>query len=154
MNRRPLLALIPLALVAGCATPPKQGLVVSVAGVEAVPSGGSELRATVTLRIQNPNDRGLSFGGASVQLSLRGEVVGSGVTASGGNVPRFGEALLPVTVTVTRIAALKQALGLYGADDRRLTYKISGTLATEATGAKPMTFESVVELAFPGISRM
>jgi LEA14-like dessication related protein len=153
MNRRSLLAAVPALLLGACASPPKQGLVVSVAGVEAVPSGSSELRARVTLRIQNPNDGDVAYGGARLDLSLRGEVIGTGVTSTGGSLPRLGETLVPVTVTVTRVTAVRQAMGLYGAEDRRLTYKIAGSLASAGGGAKPVAFESLVELAFPGATR-
>lgn len=157
MNRRPLLGCLPLALallLGACATPPSQGLIVSVAQVEVLPSAGSELRATVTLRLQNPNDSAVKFSGATVELGLRGQTIGSGVSSAGGRVPRLGETTLPVVVTVTQVNAVKQALGLYGSDDRRLSYRITGTLSAAGMLKERLAFESVVELAFPGASRL
>jgi len=156
MKRRSLLSLTaatPALLLAACASTPTRGLTVSVAQVDVLPSAGSELRATVTLRIQNPNDSALRFDGATVDMALRGQTIGSGVTNTGGRVPGLGETLLPVTVTVTAVSAVRQAVGLYGADDRRLSYKISGALASSGMGAQRIAFEGMAELAFPGLAQ-
>jgi len=109
---KPLPALSPLAwlaalavlllALAGCETMPnRDALRVSVVGVEPGKSEGLELRFVVKLRVQNPNDTGVDFDGVAVDLELNGKNLGSGVSDQKGSVPRFGEALISVPVTVS-----------------------------------------------------
>lgn len=152
-NRRHLLVLAP-AVFAGCAAlpggdPPR----VSVAGVEPLAGEGLELRFVVKLRIQNPNDAPLDYNGVFVELDLRGQPFGAGISDATGRVPRFGEAVIGVPVTVSALDAARQVLGVVGGSvDRPVAYALRGKLAGPAFGGT--RFESQGEIAWPSANRL
>ena len=99
-------------------------------GVEPLQGEGLELRMLVKLRIQNPNDLPLDFNGVSVTMNVQGKRFATGVSDVGGSVPRFGEAIVnvPVSVSIFRIA--RQAVGVMTNEYRgKLTYDMEGKLA-------------------------
>jgi LEA14-like dessication related protein len=73
-----------------------------VAGVEPIPGEGLEMRFNVKLRIQNPNDAPIEYNGVSLELDLNGQSFASGVSDQSGTVPRFGETVIDVPLTVPR----------------------------------------------------
>ena len=114
MNRRHLitLGLAPVVL-AGCATvAPREPLQVSLVDVSGLPGEGLELRLAVKLRVQNPNEAALDYDGVSLQLEVAGRPLASGVSDARGSVPRFGEVVITVPVTVPATSLLRQAWGL------------------------------------------
>jgi LEA14-like dessication related protein len=113
MNRRHLIALgLAPAALAGCATlAPREPLQVSLVDVSGLPGEGLELRLAVRLRVQNPNETVLDYDGVSLQLDVAGRPLASGVSNARGSVPRFGEALITVPVTVPATSLLRQAWG-------------------------------------------
>src|SRR5512137_2444309 len=89
-------------LAAGCASLPKHDpLQVTVAGIESLPGEGMELRLLVKLRVLNPNDAPVDFDGVALNLDVQGKRFASGVSDEVGSVPRFGEAVVQVPVTVS-----------------------------------------------------
>ena len=121
------LAAMPLALLVGCATP-RTPLQVNVASVERIDGASMELRFMARLRVQNANDSAIEYSGAAVELQLRGKTIGTGVTSGSGSVPRFGEVMLDIPVTVSALGEVRQAIGLYGAPDRKLDVVLKGRL--------------------------
>ena len=84
----------------------------------------------VKLRIQNPNDLPLDYNGVSVQMDVLGKLFATGVSDAVGSVPRFGEAVVkvPVSISVFRIA--RQAVDLMSDEYRgKLAYEMTGRLA-------------------------
>lgn len=148
-----LLALVLALALGACAGLARQEPVrVAVAGVEPLPGEGLELRFLVKLRLQNPNDQPLDFNGAFVELDVRGEPFASGVSNAGGSVPRYGEAVLAVPVSVSALHAVRQAIGAIGsAEPMRLDYELRGKLA--GPGFADMRFETQGELAWPDAVR-
>ena len=136
-------------LSAGCAS--LQGrapIQVIVAGVEPLQGEGLELRMLVKLRIQNPNDLPLDFNGVSVELDVQGKRFATGVSDAAGSVPRFGEAIVdvPVSISVFRIA--RQAIGVMTNEYRgKLAYEMTGKLAGPAFNS--VRFQSKGELTLP-----
>jgi len=149
-SRRSLLGLSALALLplAGCATlGQRDALRVHVAGVEALPGEGLELRILVKLRVQNPNDSAIAFDGVALDLELNGKSFASGVSDQKGEVPRFGETLLNVPLTVSAFAAVRQALGLGDAAERgELPYVLSGKLAGGLFGTVRFSDKGLLKL--------
>jgi LEA14-like dessication related protein len=145
--RRWLLASVLLA-VAGCAallgTDPLQ---VSLAGVESLPGEGLEMRMAVKLRIQNPNDAPVNYDGVALTLELRGLDFASGVSDAQGTVPRFGETVVVVPVTVSAFAMAKQAYTFAMGDRSKVTFVARGKLAGSGFGG--MRFESKGEFDLP-----
>ena len=103
--------------LAACATlTGREPVVVDVVGVEPLASQGMEGRFLVKLRVQNPNTEPVAFDGVSITLDVRGSRLASGVSDVSGSVPRFGETVLAVPVTVPISAMVAQALGLATGD--------------------------------------
>ena len=150
--RSPLFWLAALAVVllalAGCETlPNRDALRVSVVGVEPGKSEGLELRFVVRLRVQNPNDAGVDFDGVAVDLELNGKNLGSGVSDQKGSVPRFGEALISVPVTVSAFSVARQVLGFTDAKDRgEVPYAVSGKLAGGVFGSVRFSHSGTLRL--------
>jgi len=126
-----LLVLLMLALVAGCSSLVHlEPVRVSVVGIEPLPHEELEARFTVKLRVQNPNETAIHFDGVFIDLELENRSFGSGVSDQKGTVPRFGEALISVPVTVPFTAVARQLLGLASnkAPLDRLNYRLRGRL--------------------------
>lgn len=151
MNRRALLVLLAIGMLVsgGCASLQRpEPVQVIVAGVEPLQGEALELRMLVKLRIQNPNDMPLDFNGVSVELDVQGKRFATGVSDAVGSVPRFGETIIgvPVSISVFRIA--RQAFGVMSSEFRgKLEYEMSGRLAGPAF--KPVSFKSKGELTLP-----
>jgi LEA14-like dessication related protein len=157
MNRRMLWRSIGAAcagwMLAGCAMlAPPQPPRVNVVGIDALPGEGMELRMALTLRLQNPNDVPLDFDGISLELDVRGSSFASGVSAVSGSVPRFGESLVTVPVSVSALTAVRQAIGLANslakAPRPMVDYALRGRLS--GTGFGGLRFESKGEIELPG----
>ncbi len=124
------------ALLGGCAgmtgaEAPK----VSVAGIAPLPSEGMALRFTVRLRVQNPGDATLEIDGVALDLAVRGLGLASGVSPVKVSVPRFGETVIDVPVTVSATAVLRQAWSLAGAREvRKIGFELTGRLAAGPFG--------------------
>ncbi|HEX6572956.1 MAG TPA: LEA type 2 family protein [Steroidobacteraceae bacterium] len=124
-----LLAMV--ALLNACASMPSPDpLTVTVAGIEALPGEGMELRLLVKLRVQNPNDTPVEFDGVALNLDVQGRAFASGVSAETGVVPRFGETIVSVPVTVSMLRMVRQVAGMLdGRDVDKITYAMSGKLS-------------------------
>jgi LEA14-like dessication related protein len=151
MNRRLLLPWILLAgLVAGCATlPERDPPQITVAGVEPLQGEGLELRLLVKLRVQNPNDAPIDYNGASVQLQVFGKSFASGVSDAAGTVPRFGESVVSIPVTISMFAIARQAMSAMGTGKvpDRVPYELSGKLSGSLFSS--VRFSSKGELELP-----
>jgi hypothetical protein len=124
---------------------------VSVAGIEPLDSQGLEMRFNVKLRIQNPNEEALNFDGVSVDLQLNGEAFASGVSNQQGTVPRYGETVVSVPLTVPAFTALRQAFSLAGSNTPpgQYPYILRGRLAGGLTGGTRFLDQGVLSL--PGL---
>jgi LEA14-like dessication related protein len=153
MRSRRFVFLVLSALLGGCAAlsggdPPR----VNFAGVESLAGEGMELRLNVKLRVQNPSDVPLEVDGVSLNLDVRGMGFASGVSAVKTRVPRFGEAVISVPVTVPATALLRQAWAF--SNDRemkKIEFEMSGRLGGGVFGGG--RFASKGELDWPPGSR-
>lgn len=150
-TRRHWLLLATGAGLAGCAgLTGAEPLKVSVVNVEALAGEGLEVRMMVKLRVQNPTDKAIEFDGATLDLDLRGMSFASGVSAETGRIPRFGELIVSVPVTISAGAMIRQALSF--ARERnsprvRIDYAARGRLAGGLLGGH--RFESSGQLDWP-----
>lgn len=104
-------------------------LQVMVAGIEPMQGEGLELRMLVKLRVQNPNDAPLAYDGVYLKLDVLDKTFASGVSDAAGSVPRFGEAVIAVPVTVSVLRMVRHALGMLdGKPMEKVTYAMSGKL--------------------------
>src|SRR5215207_4186762 len=145
-SRRVLI--LALGTLAACASlTGREPVIVDVVGVEPLPGQGMEGRFLVKLRVQNPNEAPVEFEGVAVTLDVRGGRLASGVSDVRGTVPRFGETVIAVPVTVPVTAMIRQALGFAAGDPTRLDYRLRGRLAGPGFGG--VRFDSTGELALP-----
>lgn len=154
MNRRHLLLALVALPLAGCAGfGLREPLRVTVAGLEPLPGEGMEARFILKLRVQNPNETALDFDGVAVDLALAGKDFASGVSDQQGRVPRYGETLIAVPVTVPATAIVRQILGIAttGRPPDKLDYRLRGRLG--GTGVGGARFASKGELALPPDAR-
>ena len=121
---------------------------VQVVGVEPIEGEGLELRLLCKLRVQNPNDSPIEFSGVYIDLEVRGSSFATGVSDAAGTVPRFGEVVLSVPVSVSALRVARQAIGLYLSSDRsRIDYVLKGKIGGPTFSA--VRFESKGELTLP-----
>jgi LEA14-like dessication related protein len=133
-------------LLAGCAgLGLREPIQVNLVGIDPLPGEGMEIRMAVKLRVQNPNDVALDFDGVSIALDLRGNSFATGVSAERGSVPRFGETVITVPVSVSALAALRQFIGVATSQEKpSADYALRGRLSS--TGFGGMRFESKGEI--------
>jgi LEA14-like dessication related protein len=126
------MALVAIAalVLAGCASLMRSDpLQVAVAGIEPLQGEGLELRMLVKLRVQNPNDAPLEYDGVYLKLDVLEKTFATGVSDASGTVPRFGEAVIAVPVTVSVLRMVRHALGMLdGQPMEKVTYSLSGKL--------------------------
>jgi LEA14-like dessication related protein len=136
-------------LLGGCASLQRhEPIQVIIAGVEPLQGEGLEMRMLLKLRIQNPNDQPLDFNGVSVRMDVQGKRFATGVSDAVGSVPRFGEALVGVPVSISLFHIARQAVGVMTNGYRdKLAYEVSGELAGAAFDR--VHFKSNGELKLP-----
>ena len=124
---------------------------VNVVNVEPLTGQGLELRFMVKLRVQNPNDAPVEFDGIAIDLDVRGTGFASGVSDQRGTVPRVGELVLSVPVTVSASSVIKQAFSFAvagsGGNRGKLSYELRGKLASSGFGG--LRFASSGEMDLP-----
>jgi LEA14-like dessication related protein len=148
VNRRLTVLLVLLGLTAGCVTLPNSDpLTVDVAGVEPLPGEGLELRLNVRVRIQNPNDAPVEYNGAALSLDLNGRSLASGVSDTVGTVPRYGEAVLTIPVTISAFNMARQVLGFASVrEQNEVRYRVRGKLEGGLFGTRRFSAEGTFQL--------
>jgi hypothetical protein len=136
------------SFIAGCSTlPNRDPLSIDVAGIEPLPGEGLELRLSVRVRIQNPNDTPVEYSGAALNLDLNGRKLASGVSDATGTVPRYGETVLEIPVTISALSMARQVLGFTNAQDQRdVSYSVRGKLEGGVFGTRRFRDEGTFEL--------
>jgi len=155
MTRKLRSSLLAWTIVAGlilgaCAgMPGREPLQVTVADVDSIPSEGLEMRMMVKLRVQNPNDSPVDYDGVYLKLIVSDKTLATGVSDERGSVPRFGESVIAVPVTVSLLRMGVYALGMLGGSiPEKIHYKMEGKLNGPAFGSS--NFQSQGDLMVPG----
>jgi hypothetical protein len=100
-------------LLTGCAGfPGMEAPRVTIVGLERLNGEGFEFRFSVKLRIQNANSTELTYDGVVLDLDVNGRPLASGVSDAKGTIPRFGNEVLSVPVSVHAIGVVRQLLAL------------------------------------------
>ena len=141
MQRSLLLAFAALTLC-GCAMlSQRDPMQVTVAGIEPLKGEGFELRLMVKLRVQNPNDSPLDYDGVYVKVDVQDRTFATGVSDERGSVPRFGEAIVNVPLTISMFRIGRQIMGMRdGESVEQIRYSMSGKLHGSTFGSQ--RFES------------
>lgn len=142
------LMLLCATVLAGCASLPRADpLTVGVASIEPLPGEGLELRLAVTVRVQNPNDVAVEYTGAALSLDLNGRRLATGVSDRVGTVPRYGEAVFTIPVTISAFDMMRQVFGFMEADARgEVRYRVRGKLEGGLFGTRRFTNEGTLQL--------
>ncbi|NQD95429.1 water stress/hypersensitive response domain-containing protein [Pseudomonas sp. CrR25] len=128
--RLPLLAFLACCLAACSSLILHDPLRIDLVGLEPLPGQGLEMRFAAKLRVQNPNDSAIDYHGVALDLEVNGQPLASGVSDQRGQVPRFGETVLSVPLSISAFSALRQAWGAAGYQPGQgLPYALSGKLA-------------------------
>jgi len=127
-----------ILLISGCAAfQPRDPLQVMVVGIEPLPGQGLEMRMNVKLRVQNPNDQALEYNGVALEMQVQGKTFATGVTDAAGSVPRFGETVITVPVTISAFRMARQAMGLLSGDGiDKIEYEMKGKLSSGFSTAR------------------
>ena len=144
-----LLSVVTLFLNSCATLPGREPLRVTVAGIEPLQGQGLEVRMRVKLRIQNPNESAIEYDGVSLKLDLQGQNYASGVSDVRGTIPRFGEAVIEVPVTMSTMRLAMQAYGLMrdGKPPEKLNYKVTGKLGGSAFVSVSFATEGELDLS-------
>lgn len=151
MNFRILLILGLAYILSGCAAfALHDPLRISVAGMEPLEGKGMEARFAVQLRIQNHGDKPLDYDGVALDLDLRGMGFASGVSDQRGTIPRYGETLITVPVTVSAISIIRHIFDFATGDRTRADYRLRGQLGRPGFGGGH-NFDSSGEITLPPV---
>lgn len=143
-----------ISLISGCATlGGRDSPDVRIVGLEPLPSEGLELRFALKMRVLNPNDAPISYDGFSVKLDLDGSGLASGVSDIKGEIPRFGEQVLTIPVSISAFSAVRQFLSRIGEEQTQentitkpISYSLSGKLGGGAGLSNTFRFTTSGEL--------
>lgn len=138
-----------LLLTQGCsALKGRDPLQVTVAGFEPLQGQGMEMRMLVKLRVQNPNDAPVEFNGAALEMNVQGRTFATGVSDVAGTVPRFGESVITVPVTISAFRMLGQAVDMIRrGTDGKIAYEMKGKL--NGSGFRNTPFKTQGEFDLP-----
>ncbi|HBX56285.1 MAG TPA: water stress/hypersensitive response domain-containing protein [Pseudomonas sp.] len=138
---RALFAGLLLASLAACSTlGARDPLHIDLVGLDPLPGEGLEVRFAVKLRVQNPNENAITYNGIALQLEINDQPLASGVSDQSGQVPRFGEAVISVPMSISAYSALRQAWGASGYKaGQDLPYTLRGKLAGGLFGTTRFT---------------
>lgn len=127
----------------------REPLRVTVAGIEPLQGQGLEVRMQVKLRMQNPNESAIEYDGVSLKLEVQGQTYASGVSDVRGTIPRFGEAVIEVPVTMSTMRLAMQAVGIMreGRPPEKLKYKVTGKLGGAAFSSVSFATEGEFDLS-------
>ncbi len=144
-----LLSLVAMLALFACTSLSQQDpLQVTVAGIEPLEGEGLEMRMLVRLRVQNPNDTPVDYNGAYVKLDVQDRTFATGVSNATGSVPRFGESIIGVPVTVSVLRIVRQVMGVMGGEPvDQIRYSMSGKLNRSAYGS--LRFKAEGEFKLP-----
>lgn len=124
---------------------------VDLVGLEPLPSQEMEARFAVKLRVQNPNDTAIRYDGIALELRVNNRPLATGVSDESGEVPRYGETVINVPVTISAFSVLRQAWGVAASapstSHTAVPYELNGKLGGGLWGAA--RFTDTGELTLP-----
>jgi LEA14-like dessication related protein len=138
-----------LFITSGCASMARRDPVEAyVVGVEPLQGAGLEFRMLVKLRVQNPNDVAIAYNGVSVSMNVQGKRFATGVSDAVGTIPRFGESVIDVPVSISAFRLVGRAMEVLGTERAgKIEYELRGKLAGPAFNS--VRFSSKGEMELP-----
>jgi LEA14-like dessication related protein len=147
---RILKILVALTLSACATLPGQEPVQVTVADIESMEGEGMEMRMLVKLRVQNPNDSPVEYDGVYIKVEVLDRTLGTGVSDQRGSVPRFGESIIAVPLTISTLRVILGALEFAGGTRSvdKVNYRLEGKL--DGVGFGSHRFQATGQLALPG----
>jgi len=144
-----LIVVVALTLGACANMPGREPLQVTVADIESIPGQDLEVRMMVKLRVQNPNDTPIDYDGVYLKLEVLDKTFATGVSNEHGSIPRFGESIVSVPMTVSMLRMGLYALSMLsgGTPVDKVKYKMTGDLNGPVFGSTK--FHAEGELTLP-----
>jgi LEA14-like dessication related protein len=144
------LALVVALMISACAVlAPRDPPRVTVVGIEPLDSEGLEMRMLVKLRVVNPNDFPIDYDGIYVKLDVQDRTIATGVSDEKGQVPRFGEAVVPVRVSLSMVDVVRHAFRMFNRREgppEELHYRLEGKLNSPLFGSTHFQSEGNLRL--------
>ena len=148
-----LMIVVALVLTACAGMPGREPVQVTVADIDSIPGEDLEMRMMVKLRVQNPNDTPIEYNGVYVKLEVLDRTFATGVSDEHGTIPRFGEAIVSVPVTVSMLRMAVYALMIVdGKPIDKVNYKMDGKLSGPVFGST--NFQAKGEFKVPTATPM
>ncbi len=144
-----MLSLLLAACTGGLGNAPTYPLEVQIADLHFAEPGLLEQSIGLDLRFTNPNPEPISASGLRFSLELDGEDFGTGASNAAIEIPRLGEAIVPVTLRVQTGELINRVLGF---DGNNIAYRLTGDLfpaggLTGLTGGTlPFASESAIAI--------
>lgn len=144
-----LAVLSPLLLsMFGCASLRSDPVEAYVVGIEPLQGAGLELRMLVRVRVQNPNEAPIHYDGVSVSMTVQGKRLASGVSDAAGTIPRFGESIIDVPVSMSALRFVGRAIEVLGPEaSGDIEYELRGKLSGPALNT--VRFKSKGQIDLP-----
>jgi hypothetical protein len=137
-------------MVSCASLPNSDPLTIDVAGINPLPGEGLELRLQIDVRLQNPNDTPVDYSGAALDFFLNSRRVASGVSDVTGSLPRYGEVVLSIPVTLSSINVARLVFGIVRDENpEEFTYRVRGKREGGWFGTRRFEDEGVIELDLP-----
>jgi len=140
-----------LVILNGCSVfGSRDDVYVDLVGLEPLPSQEMEARFALKLRVQNPNEQAIRYDGIALELRVNDRPFANGVSDESGEVPRYGEKLIYIPITISAFSVLRQAWGVASAAPSAkaaVPYELNGKLGGGLFGAA--RFSDSGELSFP-----
>jgi len=142
--------LLAVTVLTGCASFRGEAPRLNIVNLKVVEATPLEQRYQVRLRIQNPNNKGLTMDGLNFDLYLNDKHFVSGMTGQKVKVSRYGDAVVDVMATSTVFGFYRQLMALAQGQGKELNYKIKGKLSLQ--GYQPLPFERKGDLSPQALS--
>jgi len=121
-----LAVIVLLAGLAGCVAPQKvEAPGVALQDVKILNSEGFTQHLRVDLLVSNPNDFDIPLTGLKFGMQMNGLDFAEGLSNQRVDIPRLGRAVVPVEVTVSVLAVMKQIQAVQKKNG--LDYRVAGT---------------------------
>lgn len=148
-----LLAIATLLMLglAGCASMQQREPVrLNVVGLQPLAGQGLEMRFNLQVRVQNPNDFSIDYDGIALELELNGKPFATGLSDQKGSVPRFGDTVISIPISVSALAAARQLLGVLGGAVDNIPYVLRGKISGGPLGATTFSEQGMLNLPLSG----
>ena len=123
----PLAVIVLLAGLGGCVTPQKiQSPSIVLQDVKLLNTEGLTQHLQVELLVSNPNDFDIPLTGLKFGMQMNGLDFAEGLSNQRIDIPRLGRAVVPVEVTVSVLAIMKQIQA--GQKKNGVDYRVAGTV--------------------------